>query len=105
MPRLQDTADVLIPELAGIERRLFLIGGVGAVLAILGAVLRGLWPKYLSTEELFQALRLPSNSYSGGPYAESWQISACKGPTKLLPRALQPGDHSGAPRERSESRP
>ena len=39
MPRLQDTADVLIPELAGIQRRCFLIGGAGAILAILGAVL------------------------------------------------------------------
>src|SRR5437762_9742765 len=36
---LVETADVAIPELAGLQRRLFLVGGVAAVASLLGVFL------------------------------------------------------------------
>ena len=37
-PAIQQTADQAIPELAGLQRRLVIVGGVGAVLAAIGAL-------------------------------------------------------------------
>jgi hypothetical protein len=39
MPSFQQTADVAIPELAGVQRRCFVAGAAGAVLSIVGAAL------------------------------------------------------------------
>src|SRR6185436_11855905 len=39
MTPLTQTADVAIPELAGLQRRLFIIGAVGAAVSVLGLFL------------------------------------------------------------------